>query len=494
MVQIKGKIWGYLTVIGAFLFHLSLGYNYTIGNMNSYLKPYMNITSGQTVWFHAVVISGQAIGMPLGGLLEGKIGYRLVEVIGSILTSGGVMLSSLTVYYGLGPFIVTYAVMFGIGMGIPYSVLFSLAADWFPKHRAAVIGIILGGLGMGALVFTPFQTELINPNNLPNDDPSVLANVRLSFVKLGGFMLGLQIIGFILIRKNRNVEKEEPDVFLDSESGSEVGKAAFSNSSESRIYDYAGETADDSIAAQYQQQQEIYDYTTKEAMKSIDFYTICVMIFINSVPITLQTSSYKVFGGTLGIDDKYLSTVATCTSIFNCSGRVIWGLLSDHLSFKIPCGWFLLQWSILFGTLPAIAMLPMNTLKPLYTIWVFLLFFSMAGHFVLMPAACTRIFGPKNTATTYGFLYLTTCPSALILAGITSVHDINQNFNLVFFCCCGLTLASFLLHFFLKDRFGKLSGLTRVCVNLCEVCRYVPPEGRGEADLEEFTDVDTRFD
>ncbi|VUZ48291.1 unnamed protein product, partial [Hymenolepis diminuta] len=114
--------------------------------MNSYLKPYMNITSGQTVWFHAVVISGQAIGMPLGGLLEGKIGYRLVEVIGSILTSGGVMLSSLTVYYGLGPFIVTYAVMFGIGMGIPYSVLFSLAADWFPKHRAAVIGIILGGL------------------------------------------------------------------------------------------------------------------------------------------------------------------------------------------------------------------------------------------------------------------------------------------------------------------------------------------------------------
>ncbi|KAM3175476.1 hypothetical protein ACTXT7_008451 [Hymenolepis weldensis] len=366
--------------------------------MNSYLKPYMNITSGQTVWFHAVVISGQALGMPLGGFLESKIGFRLVEVIGSILTSGGVMLSSLTVYYGLGPFIVTYAVMFGIGMGIPYSVLFSLAADWFPKHRAAIIGIILGGLGMGALVFTPFQTELINPNNLPNDE----------YVRM---------------------EKEEPGVFLDSESGSEIGKSAFSNSNEryrfdnffsfSDAYDNFSETVDDSIVAQYNQQQEIYDYTTKEAMKSIDFYTICVMIFINSVPITLQTSAYKVFGGTLGIDDKYLSTVATCTSIFNCSGRVIWGLLSDHLSFKIPCGWFLLQWSILFGTLPAIATLPMNALKPLYTIWVFLLFFSMAGHFVLMPAACTRIFGPKNTATTYGLLYFTTCPSALILAAIT---------------------------------------------------------------------------
>ena len=73
-------------MIGAFLFHLSLGYNYTISNMNAYLKPYMDITSGQTVWFHAVVISGQAIGMPIGGMLAGKIGYRIVCVIGSLLT------------------------------------------------------------------------------------------------------------------------------------------------------------------------------------------------------------------------------------------------------------------------------------------------------------------------------------------------------------------------------------------------------------------------
>ncbi|VDO04932.1 unnamed protein product [Rodentolepis nana] len=477
MVQIKGKTWGYLTVVGAFLFHLSFGYNYTVGNMNSYLIPYMNISSGQTVWFHAVVISGQAIGMPLGGILEKKIGYRLVEIIGGVLTSGGVMLSSLTVYYGLGPFIATYAIMFGIGMGIPYSVLFSLAADWFPKHRAAVIGIILGGLGMGALVFTPFQTALINPNNLQNNHPDVQANVRLSFVKLGAFMVVLQIIGFILIRKNRSEEEEEFDVFSNRDAIS-----------------IASETATEVYVERHNKQQEVHNYTITEAMKSIDFYIICVMIFLDTVPITLQTSTYKVFGITLGIDDKFLSTVATCTSIFNCSGRVIWGLLSDHLSFKIPCGWFLLQWGILFGTLPAIGMLPMNALKPLYTIWVFLLFFSMAGHFVLMPAACSRIFGPKNSATTYGLLYFTTCPSALILAAITSTNDITNNFNLVFFCCCGLALASFVLHFFLKDRFGRLVGLTRFCVDMCNPCRYVPVEVNELENMEDNTETGTRIE
>lgn len=65
-----------------------------------------------------------------------------------------------------------------------------------------------------------------------------------------------------------------------------------------------------------------------------------------------------------------------------------------------------MQWAALFGTFPVIA--TTSVFKYLYPIWVFLLFFSMAGHFVLMPAACSRIFGPKNTATTYGLLYFTT--------------------------------------------------------------------------------------
>lgn len=77
--------WAYLTVLGAALIHLSLGYNYTVGNMNAYLIPYMGITSGQTVWIHAVVISGQALGMPLGGLLASKIGFRIVVAVGCVL-------------------------------------------------------------------------------------------------------------------------------------------------------------------------------------------------------------------------------------------------------------------------------------------------------------------------------------------------------------------------------------------------------------------------
>lgn len=38
------------------------------------------------------------------------------------------MLTSLTVNHGLGAYIATYCVCFGIGMGLPYSVILSVAS------------------------------------------------------------------------------------------------------------------------------------------------------------------------------------------------------------------------------------------------------------------------------------------------------------------------------------------------------------------------------
>ncbi|VDD81082.1 unnamed protein product [Mesocestoides corti] len=399
----KSRIWGFLTVIGAALFHLSLGYTYTSGNMSPYLRSYMNITHGETVWFHAVIISCQAAAMPLGGLLESKIGFRPVVAVSALLCSVGIALSALTVNYGLGAFLFTYTIMFGIGMGLPYSVLFSLAAEWFPKHRAVVIGIILGGFGMGALVFTPIQTALINPNNLPTTEsrlkatlfcsPEVRMRVPRSFLILAAIMFGLQVIGFFLCHKYK------PHVGDGGDLGGDSSDLKIDDEYELQSITIESDKEQSSL-------QDTVNYTVGEALKSIDFYLIGFIVFINTIPITLQSVFYKVFGAQNHLDDRFLSIVATCTAIFNCSGRVIWGLICDKISFKLPLEWLLVQWAILFGTLPVIAMT--RAFQALFAVWVFLLFFTMSGHFVLLPGACSRIFGPKYMATTYGLLYFTT--------------------------------------------------------------------------------------
>ena len=44
---------------------------------------------------------------------------------------------------------------------------------------------------------------------------------------------------------------------------------------------------------------------------------------------------YKVFGQTFIRDDKFLSVVGSINSVFNCSGRLVFGLIMDKFAYKV---------------------------------------------------------------------------------------------------------------------------------------------------------------
>lgn len=67
---------------------------------------------------------------------------------------------------------------------------------------------------------------------------------------------------------------------------------------------------------------------------------------------------------------------------------------------------FLLLWTVTFITFPYVIAGPAG--KPLYAIWVFVLFFSLSAHFVVVPGTCTRLFGHVHMATIYGLVYFAT--------------------------------------------------------------------------------------
>ena len=47
------------------------------------------------------------------------------------------------------------------------------------------------------------------------------------------------------------------------------------------------------------------------------------------------SSFYKVFGQTFIRDDKFLSVVGSINSVFNCSGRLVFGLIMDKFAYKV---------------------------------------------------------------------------------------------------------------------------------------------------------------
>ena len=62
----------------------------------------------------------QMAGMPLGPILERQLGPCLTAVIGGLLMCGGVFSASFA--KRLVPFIIGYAIVFGLGVGIAYQV------------------------------------------------------------------------------------------------------------------------------------------------------------------------------------------------------------------------------------------------------------------------------------------------------------------------------------------------------------------------------------
>ncbi|CAH8640879.1 unnamed protein product [Schistosoma curassoni] len=303
----KNLLFGTLTVIGAVLIQITFGYFYTVANMVPYILSYIkarvdpSVQSQSTVWLSALALASQGLSMALGGLVYQKAGFRVVVGIGCLLHSGSVFLTNITIQRTYIGVIITYSVLMGLGLGFAYSVVMGVAAKWFPKRRFLIVGLVVGGFGLGALVFTPIQTALINPNNTPVnpvtklfDDPELLDRIPRAFLILGGILISGQIVGFVLMSEKK--QKDKPD---------------------------SAKVNTDQI-----------NLPPKQLFRKIDFYLLWIIMFLVIIPITIITSAYKLFGQEFISDDQYLSIVASITALFNAGGRIMWGAIVDRISFK----------------------------------------------------------------------------------------------------------------------------------------------------------------
>jgi hypothetical protein len=75
--------------------------------------------------------------------------------------------------------------------------------------------------------------------------------------------------------------------------------------------------------------------TLWEAVRSREFYVLWLTFFFNQQAIGFITTMYKAYGQTFIFDDRFLALVGGAASIFNSSGRVLWGHLADKTSYRV---------------------------------------------------------------------------------------------------------------------------------------------------------------
>ncbi|VDL19814.1 unnamed protein product [Hymenolepis diminuta] len=148
-----------------------LGQAATLANMMPYLASYLHshtdaaLDYSHSIWISCCLHAIQGISTPLTTTLLPKVGLRPLLFVAWLIHSLGILLTMVTLKVGFWAVICTYAIMTGWGIGSSYGLLLSAAASWFPNHRGLVVGICTCGFGAGAIILTPIQTLIINPNN-----------------------------------------------------------------------------------------------------------------------------------------------------------------------------------------------------------------------------------------------------------------------------------------------------------------------------------------
>ena len=59
-----------------------------------------------------------------------------------------------------------YSMSWSLLIGISYMVSIHHGWLWFPERPGLISGLVIGGFGLGALIFDNVSTYLINPMNL----------------------------------------------------------------------------------------------------------------------------------------------------------------------------------------------------------------------------------------------------------------------------------------------------------------------------------------
>ena len=272
---------------------------------------------------------------------------------------------------------------------------------WFPDHPGLVSGLVIGGFGLGVLVFSNFSTWVINPDNLAIGSPGYETEIHDRFVKMLIWLwfcyVVLALIGITFIfsgplKKEADALSHQLNPTADNSLNFPV-RPTFGGCDSPRAIEKS---------------ELLEEATMKEMLLSKNFILIYVMnslSFFTGFFVVNQTKNYGSANGMT--DDQFLALIGSLGAIFN-SIRFIWSWLLDYYSYKKVYGALLTSQIILNFTIFFV-----NHNQWLYGVWICAFMFCAGGHFVLAPNIMKQIYGKKATAL-YGILFSYTAVSSII--------------------------------------------------------------------------------
>lgn len=336
-----------IILFGAILMQICIGaiYSWTLFNEAFHAEFQWEISD--ILITYSLTIFVFALTTIFSGRLLDKFGAKIIGTIGGILYGGGVMLTSRA--DTLPELYLFYGVIAGIGVGFVYVCPLTTCIKWFPNNKGLVTGIVIGAFGIGSLVFKGII------------ESSILSyGISDTFFRLGIIYLVLSITGARLLKEPKICKKTE-----------------------------AIKNRDKKI------------YTVRSMVKTSNFYLIWFSYFFACIGGLLIIGAAMEIGLELAhISPHQAAGSVAIIAIFNASGRLFWGMISDHIgSKKSAISMFIFTALALF----ILSFIPLS--QALFYILIAVITFCFGGFLVIYPTITSEYFGITNLGRNYGVVY-----------------------------------------------------------------------------------------
>ncbi|MGD6896756.1 L-lactate MFS transporter [Bacillus infantis] len=336
-----------LIIIGTIIVQMGLGTIYTWSLFNQPLVDKFGWELSATSITFSITSFALAFATLFSGKLQDRWGLRRLVAAAGILLGAGLILSSqvssLWMLYAVAGVIV------GFADGTAYITTLSNLIKWFPEKKGLISGISVGAFGTGSLIFKYVNASFISS-----------FGVSTAFLLWGAIVLVMVVGGSFLLKE-------------------------------------AKETADSSMKAASRQK----DYTVKEMLKTKQAYLLFVIFFTACMSGLYLVGIVKDIGVSLaGLDAATAANAVALVAIFNTTGRIVLGALSDKVGrMEVICGTLL----VTAIAVTVLSFVPLNF--PIFFACVAAIAFCFGGNITLFPAIVADFFGLKNQSKNYGVIY-----------------------------------------------------------------------------------------
>ena len=338
-------------------------------------------------WGFGLFIAAGTWAMPFFASYIDKIGPRFFMIASGLLCAVG--------WGALGyvPNLLSFYVLFcmaGIGVACVYACGVSTAVKWFPDKRGIASGIITAGYGGGAFLFNPIFDYLIQA--IGYSDTFIWTGIT------HGALIALS--GLVMVNPPAS-------------------------------YKVAAAAAKPNV------RRHDLQFTYGEMLRTPQFYFLFVAMLSVAIGGLMVTASVKPVATDFGISHGALTVALILYPLANALSRILWGSVSDSFGReRTMFVAFLLQ---------AIFLLALTTLgrqgDAIWVALVALVFLTWGELYVLFPAVLADLYGSKNSAGNYAFLYSAKGFASLVGAGLaTNLFEMAGTWDYAFFASAGLAL------------------------------------------------------